>query len=196
MSGKAICQCHIYINYTTKILPGQIHYFIHTVTLTFDLQFYNCLFLSKLEIQYFVGRWNNENKIVKVLHSNTCLYRSLNRHHWWRWQWNGIICDMMGAVCGAGYAYPFGAPDFTSGFHRGSCFPVTCVSLFHVIVLSFGFWLLFDCMVSLYFVVIWDWIWKKEGCKLVTVVLFQWSVSLKIYKRWLIVTDAVDNIFS
>jgi len=46
---------------------------------------------------------------------------------------------MMGAVCGAGYAYPFTTPDFTSGFHRGSCCPVTCVSLFQVIVLSFGF---------------------------------------------------------
>jgi len=30
-------------------------------------------------------------------------------------------------------AYPSGAPDFTSGFHRGSCCPVICVSLFHVI---------------------------------------------------------------
>jgi len=47
--------------------------------------------------------------------------------------------DMTGAVCGAGYAYPFGAHDFTSGFHRGLCFPVNCVFLFHVIVLSFGF---------------------------------------------------------
>jgi len=28
---------------------------------------------------------------------------------------------------------------FTFGFYRGSCCPVTCVSLFHVIVLSFGF---------------------------------------------------------
>jgi len=36
-------------------------------------------------------------------------------------------------------AYPSGAPDFTSGFHRGSCCPVICVPLFHVIVLSFGF---------------------------------------------------------
>jgi len=26
---------------------------------------------------------------------------------------------MKGAVCGAGYAYPFGLPDFTSGFHTG-----------------------------------------------------------------------------
>jgi len=45
---------------------------------------------------------------------------------------------MTGAACGAGNAYLFGAPDFTSGFHRGSC-PVICVSLVHVIVLSFGF---------------------------------------------------------
>jgi len=43
---------------------------------------------------------------------------------------------MMGA---AGNAYPTGAPDFTSGFHRGSWCPVICVSLFHVIVLPFGF---------------------------------------------------------
>jgi len=46
---------------------------------------------------------------------------------------------MAGAACGAGNAYSFGAPDFTSGFHRGSCYPVICVSLFPVIVLSFGF---------------------------------------------------------
>jgi len=46
---------------------------------------------------------------------------------------------MTGAACEAGYAYPSGAPDFTSGFHRGSCCPVNRVSLFHVIVLSFEF---------------------------------------------------------
>jgi len=46
---------------------------------------------------------------------------------------------MTGAACAAGNAYPSGAPDFTSGFHRGSHCPVICVSFFHVIVLSFGF---------------------------------------------------------
>jgi len=46
---------------------------------------------------------------------------------------------MKGAACGAENAYPPGAPNFTSGFHRGSCCPVICVSLFHVIVLSFEF---------------------------------------------------------
>jgi len=46
---------------------------------------------------------------------------------------------MTGAACGAGHAYLSGAPDFTSGFHRGSCCPVFCVSLFHVIVLYFVF---------------------------------------------------------
>jgi len=45
---------------------------------------------------------------------------------------------MTGASCRAGNAYPSGAPDFISGFYRGSCCPVICVSLFHVIVfLSF-----------------------------------------------------------
>jgi len=47
-----------------------------------------------------------------------------------------------GAACGAGGACPTGAPDFASGFHRGSCCPVVCVSLFHVMVLSFVFWVL------------------------------------------------------
>jgi len=42
---------------------------------------------------------------------------------------------MTGAASGAGNAYPSGAPDFTSG----SCCPVICVYLFHVIVLSFAF---------------------------------------------------------
>jgi len=46
---------------------------------------------------------------------------------------------MTGAAYGAGNAYPSGAPDFTSDFYRGSCCPVICVSLFYVIVLSFGF---------------------------------------------------------
>jgi len=47
---------------------------------------------------------------------------------------------MAGAACGAGNAYPSRAPDFTSGFHRGSRCPIICVSLFHhVIVMSFGF---------------------------------------------------------
>jgi len=46
---------------------------------------------------------------------------------------------MTGATCGAGNAYHPGAPDLTSGFHRGSWCPVICVSLFHVIVMSFGF---------------------------------------------------------
>jgi len=44
-----------------------------------------------------------------------------------------------GVACAAGNAYLSGAPGFTFGFHRGSCFPVICVSLFHVIVLPFGF---------------------------------------------------------
>jgi len=48
--------------------------------------------------------------------------------------------SVVGAACRAGSAYPSGAPDFTTGFHRGSCCPVICVSLFHV--LSFGSWLL------------------------------------------------------
>jgi len=46
---------------------------------------------------------------------------------------------LTGATYGAGNAYPSGAPDFTSGFYRGSCCSVNCVSLFHVIVLSFAF---------------------------------------------------------
>jgi len=38
-----------------------------------------------------------------------------------------------------GNAYPSGSPDFTSGFHRGSCCPVICTYLLHVIISSFGF---------------------------------------------------------
>jgi len=49
---------------------------------------------------------------------------------------------MTGVAWGAGNAYHFGIPDFTSGFHRGTCCPVICVSLFQVIVLSFGFFVL------------------------------------------------------
>jgi len=50
-----------------------------------------------------------------------------------------MTCD----ACGEGNAYPSGAPDFTSGFHRGSRCPIICVS-FHVIFLSFRC-LSFDC---------------------------------------------------
>jgi len=46
---------------------------------------------------------------------------------------------MLGAACGVGNAYASGPPDFTSGFHRGSCCPAINVSLFHVMVLAFGF---------------------------------------------------------
>jgi len=46
---------------------------------------------------------------------------------------------MAGVACGAGNAYPSGAPDITSGFHRSLCCPVICVSLFDVIVLYFVF---------------------------------------------------------
>jgi len=70
---------------------------------------------------------------------------------------------MIGDVCGAGYAYPSGAPDFTSGFHRGSCCTVDTVSLISCNCVVF--WI--DCMVSLYIVL------KKEGCKLGIIVLFQ-----------------------
>jgi len=50
---------------------------------------------------------------------------------------------MTGTTFGTGNSYPSGAPDVTSGFHRGSCCPVICVSLFHVIVcLFFVFWVL------------------------------------------------------
>jgi len=44
--------------------------------------------------------------------------------------------------------YPPGAPDFTSGFHRGSCSPVIFVSLFHAIVIFgvlFPIIFSFDC---------------------------------------------------
>jgi len=56
---------------------------------------------------------------------------------------------MTGAEYGAGNVYPSGAPDFTYGFHRGSCCSVICVSLFHVIVLSFEFLVLFVPFVGL-----------------------------------------------
>jgi len=77
---------------------------------------------------------------------------------------------MTGAACGGGNAYPSGAPDFTSGFHRGTCCPLICVPLFHVIALSFGFllFLLFDYIVSLYFLLI-----KKKTYKLLRLTTFK-----------------------
>jgi len=37
---------------------------------------------------------------------------------------NNITSFITGAACGAGNAYPSGALDLNSGFHRGSCCPV------------------------------------------------------------------------
>jgi len=58
---------------------------------------------------------------------------------------------MKGATCGEGNVYPSGAPDFTSDFNIGSCCPVTCIScsLFHVIVLAFGFCVLIYPLVGM-----------------------------------------------
>jgi len=56
------------------------------------------------------------------------------------WYYKGDI--MTDAAWGAGNDYPSGAPDFTYGFHRDSCCPVICVSIFHGIVSSFRFWVL------------------------------------------------------
>jgi len=56
--------------------------------------------------------------------------------------WYDIGVIVTGATCGTGNAYYSGAPDFTFGFHICSLCPVICVFLFHVIVLSFGFWVL------------------------------------------------------
>jgi len=50
---------------------------------------------------------------------------------------------MTGVACGAGNCYSSGAPDFTSGFYRGICGLVICVSLFHVIVLSLFHYVIF-----------------------------------------------------
>jgi len=52
---------------------------------------------------------------------------------------------MTDATCGAGNAYPSGAPDFTFLKNKSSCCPVICVCLFHVIVLDFEF----DCSFGL-----------------------------------------------
>jgi len=50
----------------------------------------------------------------------------------------------IGVACGAGNAYSCGTPDFTSGFHRGSCCPVIFVSL--LLCYSLVCWILsFDC---------------------------------------------------
>jgi len=42
-------------------------------------------------------------------------------------------------MTGAGNAYPSGVPNCPSSFFRGLCCPVICISVFHFIVLSFGF---------------------------------------------------------
>jgi len=46
---------------------------------------------------------------------------------------------MMSAAYGTGNVCPSEASDSTPGFHRGSCCPVICVSLFYVVALSFEF---------------------------------------------------------
>jgi len=50
--------------------------------------------------------------------------------------WYDIEDIITGAARGEENAYPTETPGFTPSFHRGSCCPVICVSLFQVI----GFW--------------------------------------------------------
>jgi len=65
----------------------------------------------------------NDIVVMSMFHS---LIRYMGHHDW---------CRMRSRKC-----LPSGAPDFTFCFHRSSCYPVICVSLFHV--LYFGFWAL------------------------------------------------------
>jgi hypothetical protein len=71
-------------------------------------------------------------KHFPVLTSFTTYYRVLNQ------------INTTGATSGAGTAYPSGAPEFTAGFQRGSCYSIFsficmfCRSLF--VLLCFFFW--------------------------------------------------------
>jgi len=98
------------------------------------------------------------NKIVKYCTAIHVPYQSLNRCHWWRWQWNGIS-----PFCSTWFHLWF---SYRFMLFCYLCLLISCNSVF-------GFWVLLDCMVCLYFAVIWG--EKKEGCKLVIIsVLFQW----------------------
>jgi len=68
-----------------------------------------------------------------------CAFYFLMRH---RGHHDG--CLMLNRKC-----LPFRSTWFHLCFHRGWCCPVVCASLFHVIVLSFGFWLLIVSLVWL-----------------------------------------------
>jgi len=81
--------------------------------------------------------YGNQAKRSLTLTQSHFQRRILINSHWY--DIGGILT---GAACGAENAYPSEAPNFTFGFHRGSCCLVICVSLFHCLV----FWILsFDC---------------------------------------------------
>jgi len=89
------------------------------------------LYISKYEMAFLIYKRCYVKMVPMILLS------------WVRFiHWYDIGDIMTGAACGAGNAYPSRVPGFTSGFHRGSCCSVICVSLFYVIVLSFVFWVL------------------------------------------------------
>jgi len=97
--------------------------------------------------------------------------------------WYDIGDIMVGAACGAGNAYPSRAPNFTSGFHRGSCCHVICVSLFHVIVLAFGFWVLivpFVWLLGIYIFSSYPYCFFFQSCKLLNVGMIAWFCDIHV----------------
>jgi len=96
-------------------------------------------------------------------------------------KWNNLWhdgCRMWCRIC-----LPFQSTWFHLWF---SWFMLSCYLCLLILCNCDVFWIWFERMVSLYFVVILrpSMRKKKEGCKLViNAVLFQWSLNLKIYKR-------------
>jgi len=94
----------------------------------------------------------------KILFVVTTIWHSLIVSQWQLWLMTFVCCDIfVMSVCHSliqhrglhdgcrmrrRKSYPYGEHNFTSDFHRRSCCPVICVSLFHVIVLSFLLWVL------------------------------------------------------
>jgi len=89
------------------------------------------------------------NSYQDVLHGSVLLTRKFLNQGFIETRLRSTLKKLCGA---AGNTYPSIIPNFISGVYSGSHCPVICVSLFHVIILSFEFWLfrLFDCVVFLY----------------------------------------------
>jgi len=107
----------------------------------------DCLRRSVLLTRKLLNQDFIETRLISILKKIlvvTIIWHSLIVTHWPPWLMTYVGHDIVVMSTFHSLIRHRGhhAPNFTSGFHRGSCCPVICVAIFHVIVLSFVFWVL------------------------------------------------------